>query len=169
MKTRQGLRLSLAAVSIILLIAPPCISSASNERVALGVSSVNETVKTEGFSSIVSLRLKMNDRAKVTLLDKSIVDCQWLDNRSVPVGPRLYYEVLDASGNVVAKGFRKDPRLMKSGNGAVFLLTTPYTSECTSINLYYVDYESGGKGGYSREYALLASFDLRHPEVAAIR
>jgi len=121
------------------------------------------------YDGIVSLRLRINTNGKITILGKTVVDGRWQDNRNIPVGPRLYYEVVDESGAVIARGFRRDPRNMHSGRFEDFLLTTPYKDNAASVNIYIMDYENGGRGSYSRDFALLASVDIRRQLTALVQ
>lgn len=164
-------RLFLAAILSVLWIGQPASVSASDRSGSEGYSlnSASDVTPAEkSFGEIVSLRLRINSQNEISLLKKSVVEGRWDDTRRVPVGTRLYYEVLDHSGNVVAKGFRKDPRSIHSGRVVDFLLTAPYNEECASVNLYVVDYENGGRGGYSRDYALLGTFDIRGRHTASV-
>jgi hypothetical protein len=121
----------------------------------------SEVSQAPDFDGIVSLKLRINNDGKITILDKSVVSGRWQDNRNIPVGPCLYYEVIDESGNVISRGFRRDPRNMHSSRYEDFLLTTPYKLGATSVNIYIMDYENGGRGGYARDFSLLASVDIR--------
>jgi hypothetical protein len=164
-------RLSLAAILTVLLFGQPTYASASDQSGAAvrELDSAAETAsELKSFDEIVSLRLRINTHNEVSLLAKSVVAGRWDDTRRIPVGTRLYYEVIDYSGNVVAKGFRKDPRSLYAGRSVDFLLTAPYNEECASVNLYVVDYENGGRGGYSRNYALLGTFDIRGHRTASL-
>jgi hypothetical protein len=162
----------LAAASIILMAAPIGVSAFSQSEAPAQASSDSAQVSgnaDRASTSIVYLRLRINVDGKVTLLAKDVVDGRWQDNRNVPVGPRLYYEVLDNSGNVIASGFRRDPRYLHASRYEDFLLTAPYTANSASFNVYMVDYENGGRGGYSRDYSLLASVDVRQMMTASVQ
>lgn len=166
-----GSRFSLAAILIGLtfgLLSVVSASDGSGQVMFDNSQIVSEAGHYKDFDEILSLRLRMNERNEVQLLNKCVVRGVWENSRIIPVGTRLYYEVLDHSGNVVAKGFRKDPRSMHGGKNVDFLLTAPYNMDCASVNLYVVDYENGGRGGYSRDYALLGTFDIRQTQTARL-
>jgi hypothetical protein len=121
------------------------------------------------YDGIVSLRLRIDDSGKITVLDKSVVAGRWQDNRIIPVGQRLYYEVIDDYGAVIARGFRRDPRNMHAGRFENFILTAPYKDNAACVNIYLMGYENGGSGGYSRDFALLASVDVRRQMTASVQ
>ena len=159
----------LIVASVALMMAPlsvGAISPNADVQRGSGASNVSEVKAPTG---IVSLRMRINSDGRITLLSKDIVEGRWQDNRNIPVGPRLYYEVVDRNGTVIAKGFRRDPRYMHDSRYEDFLLTTPYTADSVSVNVYMVDYENGGRGGYSRDFSLLASVDVRQTVTASIQ
>ena len=164
-------RLSLAAILLSSVIGLPALMTASSGSgepsfVPNGIARQSDT-QSKPFEEIVSLRLLINSRNEVKLLNECVVSSKWEDNRVIPVGKRFYYEVVDHSGNVVAKGFRKDPRGLGGSNNMAFMLNTPYNVDCAYVNLYFVDYENGGRDGYSRNYELLGSFDVRRTQATA--
>ncbi|MFA5257119.1 MAG: hypothetical protein WC360_03125 [Opitutales bacterium] len=116
---------------------------------------------------IACLHLRLDSANKVELIDASITAGVWSDNRPAPIGPRLFFAVLDSSGSVLFSGYRKDPRDMNSsGRRADLLLSVPYTMDVATVELYSVGYESGGANEYSRNFKLLGSFDIG-PKVLA--
>jgi hypothetical protein len=165
-----GSKLSLAAILLSFALGLTSIVAAtpqSGEIVFDNSEVVPAQPQVRSFNEIVSLRLRINARDEVKLLAKRIVSGAWDDTRRIPVGTRFYYEVVDNSGNVVAKGFRRDPRGM-SGRNVDFLLTAPYNLDCAYVNLYEVNYENGGRDGYSRDYSLLGTFDIRQKQTARL-
>jgi len=116
---------------------------------------------------IACLRVRIDAAGNVDLVERMITGGIWQDHRSVPVGPRFFFAVVDSSGEVLASGYRRDPRHMNSmSQKSEFLLTVPYDTNVAKVELYSVSYESGGKDAYSRCYTLLASFDMEKAHVA---
>ncbi|GEM_PF-5280239 len=112
------------------------------------------------YAGIVSFRMRIDSTGTVNLISRDLVSCNWTDTRVPAMGSRLYYEVVDDAGTVIACGYRKDPRDMARNRSVEFLLNAPWTLEARSLNLYYVGYESSGRDGYSRDFRLLASFPV---------
>lgn len=119
-----------------------------------------ETGSAPVLTGIVSLKLRIDTKSEMSLLDQSFVSGSWTDRRVPPMGTRLYYEVVDASGTVVSRGYRKDPRDLNRQRAVEFLLNAPCTADAAQINVYLVNYEGQGKDGYSRDYRLLGSYPL---------
>jgi hypothetical protein len=109
---------------------------------------------------IQCLRLFIDRDDSVRVIERYTSDGVWRDNRTVPVGKRLFFEVLDTSGVVVARGYRIDPRAFRPDNRGEFLLTIPYAANVAELHLYMVVYERGGTEDYSRTFRHIASIPL---------
>lgn len=161
------------AALVIILFLPTDVHAFTQCSIGEGPSDLSAAVLNKSasvnYDGIVSLRLRINSNGKVDVLGKGVVDGRWQDNRNIPVGPKLYYEVIDESGSVIARGYRRDPRNMHAGRVEDFLLTTPYRETAASVNIYIMDYENGGKGDYSRDFTLLASVDIRRQMMASVQ
>jgi hypothetical protein len=112
------------------------------------------------YAGIVSFRLRIDSAGGVSLISRDLVPGSWAETRVTAMGSRLYYEVVDDAGTVIACGYRKDPRDMARNRSVEFLLNAPWSLEARSLNLYFVGYESSGRDGYSRDFRLLASFPV---------
>jgi hypothetical protein len=125
-------------------------------------------VVTEDASGIISMRLRIDGRGQITVLDSGVIDGRWEDSRTIPVGRRLYYEVLDKNGTVITRGYKRDPRGMLNTKSTDFFMTAPYYANAACVTIYLVDYENGGKSGYARDYSLLASVDIDAKATASV-
>jgi hypothetical protein len=109
------------------------------------------------------LRLQIDAHDNVTLLDRQTIDAQWKP-RDVPDGTRLYYEVLDGSGSVLACGLRQDPRDAMRINGRQpvnFILTVPHNDAADKVVLYSMGYELGGRANYEHSLRPIATIRVR--------
>lgn len=142
------------------------------ENPQVGGADVSSPVSAAGEEAaapdeIIALRLKLSN-GKASMISMNVVPGVWNDSRIIRVGTRLYYEVLDSTGNILAKGFRNDPSGLNYGRDITFLLSAPYMDGCSTLRLYKVDYENAGRDEYARHYMLLGSFDIKPPVSTAM-
>ncbi len=115
------------------------------------------------LGNLAYLRLQFDSKNQVRLLDQRVVDGQWKE-RDVGLGARLYYEVLDGEGTVIARGVRRDPRddVRSSERTPVnFILAMPRAENAAQVVIYSVDYEPAGQRDYERGLRPLAVLDVK--------
>lgn len=159
----KGFATSLLSLLFAISLSPACVQQAEGVVISPMVEDRGHLTQQEQVNEqgLACLRLRIDQRDRVSLIETIIVGGRWQDNRTIPVGPKLFYNVKDSSGATIASGYRKDPRGMHVQSKTVdFMLSVPYTPDTSTVELYSVGYEDSGKDEYVRNYILLGSFEI---------